>query len=97
MCSKLEVGLGPIVICEPNTEGPYSLIAVTILVMGCNAPVFKEYPEAIKFAIENAVEGDCVLVLGKGHETGQEIKGKITPFDDRVELKNAIKSARSAK
>ena len=26
---------------------------------------------------------DVVLILGKGHEVGQEIKGVIHPFDDR--------------
>jgi UDP-N-acetylmuramoyl-L-alanyl-D-glutamate--2,6-diaminopimelate ligase len=59
--------------------------------------VIVDRSEAIKFAIANAKESDCVIVLGKGHETGQEIMGKISPFDDRVELKNAIKSAGFAK
>ena len=31
-----------------------------------------------------------VLVLGKGHEKGQEIAGVNHPFDDRVELAKAI-------
>jgi UDP-N-acetylmuramyl tripeptide synthase len=31
-----------------------------------------------------------VLVLGKGHEVGQEISGNKTPFDDRIQLKTAI-------
>lgn len=53
--------------------------------------------EAIKFAVDNASRNDCVVILGKGHETGQEIMGKISPFDDRVELKNAIRSARSTR
>ena len=52
ICKKLEVGFGPIVICVPNTVGPKSLISVTILVIGCNTPVFKWYPEAMKLAIE---------------------------------------------
>ena len=30
---------------------------------------------------------DAVLVLGKGHEQGQEAAGVVTPFDDRVELR----------
>jgi len=53
--------------------------------------------EAIKLAVGHASQNDCVLILGKGHETGQEIMGKIYPFDDRVEFKNAIRSARSTK
>ena len=84
---------------NPRSEDPLSILNQMHEGMKFteNHFVIVDRSEAIKFAIENAVEGDCVLVLGKGHETGQEIKGKISPFDDRVELKNAIKSARSAK
>lgn len=39
--------------------------------------------EAIGAAIEEAERGDIVLVLGKGHEQGQEIAGVVEPFDDR--------------
>ena len=38
---------------------------------------------AIKHALELCGAGDIVAVLGKGHESGQEIAGVITPFDDR--------------
>ena len=49
-------------------------------------------------AIRNAVKphlarleaGDVVMVLGKGHEKGQEISGVVHPFDDRIELAKAI-------
>jgi UDP-N-acetylmuramoyl-L-alanyl-D-glutamate--2,6-diaminopimelate ligase len=30
--------------------------------------------------------------LGKGHESGQEIKGVTTPFDDRLHLAQAIEA-----
>jgi UDP-N-acetylmuramoyl-L-alanyl-D-glutamate--2,6-diaminopimelate ligase len=53
--------------------------------------VIKDRKAAIKFACEQAVPGDCVLLLGKGHEVGQEVNGVVIPFDDRVELANAIK------
>mgnify|MGYP001149921404 FL=1 len=39
--------------------------------------------EAISVAIERARQGDVVAILGKGHESGQEIKGTVYPFDDR--------------
>lgn len=42
--------------------------------------------EAIKYAIDNAEEGDIILILGKGHETYQEKNGKRTHFDDREEV-----------
>jgi UDP-N-acetylmuramoyl-L-alanyl-D-glutamate--2,6-diaminopimelate ligase len=38
---------------------------------------------AIERAIAAAEDGDVVLILGKGHETGQEIGGEVLPFDDR--------------
>jgi UDP-N-acetylmuramoyl-L-alanyl-D-glutamate--2,6-diaminopimelate ligase len=41
---------------------------------------------AIEAAVRRAQRGDVVLVAGKGHETGQEVNGVVTPFDDRVEL-----------
>ena len=34
--------------------------------------------------------GDVLLVLGKGHELGQEIDGVVTPFDDRLVLAGAL-------
>ena len=34
--------------------------------------------------------GSTVAVLGKGHETGQEVAGSTSPFDDRVELRAAL-------
>ena len=84
---------------NPRSEDPLSILNQMHegIKLTENHFVIVDRSEAIKFAIENAKESDCVLVLGKGHETGQEIMGKISPFDDRVELKNAIKSARSAK
>lgn len=40
--------------------------------------------EAIGLALEMAEPGDTVAILGKGHETGQEVAGMVHPFDDRV-------------
>lgn len=49
-------------------------------------------------AIERAVEIACaagesatIALVGKGHETGQEIEGVLHPFDDRVELALALR------
>ena len=35
---------------------------------------------------------DCVLVLGKGHEQGQEAAGVVTPFDDRLVVREALEA-----
>ena len=52
--------------------------------------VITDRKEAIAYAVSVAEQGDTLLLLGKGHETGQEINGQIYPFDDFLELENAI-------
>ena len=53
--------------------------------------VLTDRKDAINFAAKTAKPGDCILLMGKGHESGQEISGVVTPFDDRIELANSIK------
>ena len=48
--------------------------------------------EAISKSIELAERNDIVLILGKGHEKFQEIKGKKFPFDDYEVLTNLFKN-----
>jgi UDP-N-acetylmuramoyl-L-alanyl-D-glutamate--2,6-diaminopimelate ligase len=48
--------------------------------------------EAISQALKLAEPGDVIAVLGKGHETGQEISGKVFPFDDRVVVREESKN-----
>lgn len=45
---------------------------------------------AIARAVEIAEPGDCIMVLGKGHEIGQEIAGVTHPFDDREVLREKL-------
>jgi UDP-N-acetylmuramoyl-L-alanyl-D-glutamate--2,6-diaminopimelate ligase len=40
--------------------------------------------DAIKYAIENGLEGDIIVLAGKGHEDYQEIEGVKYPMDERV-------------
>lgn len=46
--------------------------------------------DAIRAAVRMASEGSVVLVAGKGHETYQEIQGVKHPFDDKMELEQAM-------
>jgi UDP-N-acetylmuramoyl-L-alanyl-D-glutamate--2,6-diaminopimelate ligase len=48
---------------------------------------------AIEAAVRLAVPGDLVAVLGKGHERGQEVAGRMRPFDDRTALAEALATA----
>lgn len=50
---------------------------------------------AIGMAFDEARPGDTVLIAGKGHEKGQEIKGVMHPFDDR-EVARELLAARGA-
>ncbi|MCF6389165.1 UDP-N-acetylmuramoyl-L-alanyl-D-glutamate--2,6-diaminopimelate ligase [Mycobacterium sp. MBM] len=45
---------------------------------------------AIDFAVAWARPADVVLVAGKGHESGQTSRGVTRPFDDRLELADAL-------
>ncbi len=44
---------------------------------------------AIRLALDHCGSDDLLVLLGKGHETGQEIAGAILPFDDVDELRRA--------
>ena len=48
---------------------------------------------AIQQAVDLAGPDGLVAVLGKGHETGQEVAGAVTPFDDRAALRRALGGA----
>lgn len=41
--------------------------------------------------------GGTVLVAGKGHERGQEVAGRVHPFDDREELAAALAAAQEVR
>lgn len=48
--------------------------------------------EAIRYCIENAKDGDIIVLAGKGHEDYQEIKGVKYPFDERVVIAEILAS-----
>lgn len=47
--------------------------------------------EAIKYCIDNAQEGDVIIIAGKGHEDYQEIKGVKHHMDDRELVLDALR------
>jgi UDP-N-acetylmuramoyl-L-alanyl-D-glutamate--2,6-diaminopimelate ligase len=46
---------------------------------------------AISLALDEARQGDCLLVAGKGHESYQEFADTIIPFDDRQVVRELIR------
>jgi UDP-N-acetylmuramoyl-L-alanyl-D-glutamate--2,6-diaminopimelate ligase len=51
--------------------------------------------EAIRHAVGWAQAGDVVVIAGKGHETGQRGATEVRPFDDRVELAQALEDLKA--
>ncbi len=66
---------------NPRSEDP-SLIRADIMAGAPGANDIGDRRYAIAFAIEHAEPDDIVLIAGKGHEQGQEIAGRMLPFDD---------------
>jgi len=76
---------------NPRTEKPEAIIDDMVRHLTDDRfTVHIDRKEAIFQAIQQAVTDDIVLIAGKGHEVGQEINGKIYPFDDREVAKEAI-------
>ena len=77
---------------NPRSEKPEDILVQMVLDIDVQEPneVITDRKAAIRAAVNHAVAGDVVIVLGKGHEKGQEISGVIYPFDDRIELARAI-------
>lgn len=74
---------------NPRSEDPAAIRAAVLA--GAGAEAARSGAEvvdggdrrsAIRNALRTARPGDWVAILGKGHESGQDIAGVISPFDD---------------
>jgi UDP-N-acetylmuramoyl-L-alanyl-D-glutamate--2,6-diaminopimelate ligase len=77
---------------NPRSESPEQIIAQMNPELFTNVEVELDRRKAIERGISLAFKGDVVLILGKGHESGQEIQGVIHPFDDRQIAREVIGS-----
>jgi UDP-N-acetylmuramoyl-L-alanyl-D-glutamate--2,6-diaminopimelate ligase len=78
---------------NPRSENPTEILHQMSGHLSFEEPsqIIEDRKSAIAYAISVAGPGDTVMLLGKGHESGQEINGVVTAFDDRVELAQALK------
>jgi len=77
---------------NPRSEDPSAIMAAVRsgIPSGSRVIEVSDRRRAIRTALEAADPGDLVLVLGKGHESGQNIGGHIEPFDDRVVVREEL-------
>ena len=77
---------------NPRSEDPLEILRQMTAGVGDDPRVVVEPDrrEAIARAVQLVGPGGAVVVAGKGHETGQEVAGVVTPFDDRVVLREAL-------
>jgi len=71
---------------NPRDEDPDQIIAAVVegATGGAQVLVEPDRRAAIATAFHRASAGDVVVIAGKGHETGQDIGGRVLPFDDKA-------------
>ncbi len=76
---------------NPRSEDP-AAIRAQILKAAPNATEIGDRAQAIREAVSMLKAGDALMIAGKGHETGQIIKGVTHPFSDQDVAKAALES-----
>ena len=83
---------------NPRNEEPMDIINDILIGVAKADGKYVTIPdrkEAIKYCIENALDGDIIVLAGKGHEDYQEIKGVKYPMDERVLIKEVLEELRN--
>ena len=79
---------------NPRSEDPAKIVKemVSGLTLPATSSIELDRKRAIEIAVAAAKAGDVVVILGKGHEPGQEIASVKHNFDDRLVLAAAIEA-----
>ena len=80
---------------NPRSEDPLAIMndaLVGIRRVDVRHLVEPDRATAIARAIQEAREGDVVILAGKGHETYQVLKDQTLPFDDRAVARDVLRS-----
>lgn len=77
---------------NPRDEDPFNIINDILKGFSKTTKykVIENRREAIKFVVQNAIKGDIIVLMGKGHEIYQEIKGEKIYLDEREEILKAL-------
>ena len=86
-----------VVLTTDNPRGEDPAAIIDAVQHGIDTPtdlrIEPDRAAAIALAVAEAQSGDVVLVAGKGHETTQVVGDVVTPFDDRLVLRDALAAA----
>ena len=77
---------------NPRSEDP-ATIRGEILAAAKGAREIGDRAHAIHAAVAELKKGDVLVLAGKGHETGQYVKGEVYPFSDREQAIDAAMAA----
>jgi UDP-N-acetylmuramoyl-L-alanyl-D-glutamate--2,6-diaminopimelate ligase len=79
---------------NPRSEDPLAIMNDALVgIQRSDVPrvIEPDRATAIARAIEEAREGDIVILAGKGHETYQVLKDRTIAFDDRAVAREVLK------
>jgi len=76
---------------NPRGEDPDAIIEEILRGVDRSVEVEPDRRAAIERALGLARPGDVVVIAGKGHEQGQEIAGRVVPFDDREVARDVLR------
>ncbi len=83
-----------VIVTDDNPRGEDASLIRAQALAGCpDAEDVGERAKAINVAVRRLQAGDVLIVAGKGHETGQSIKGEVKPFNDADEIRRAVREA----
>ncbi len=77
---------------NPRSEDPQAIVDEILGGVEGEVEVELDRRRAIERALELAAPGDVVVIAGKGHEQGQEIGGRVVPFDDRAVARETLRA-----
>ena len=76
---------------NPRSEEPQAILRDMLSGVGAadNYIVIEDRREAIEYAVANALAGDIILLVGKGHEQYEIDKDGLHPFSETEIVQNA--------
>lgn len=78
---------------NPRTENPSAIIEMVeegVKKANGSYVVIESRYDAIKYALDNAKEGDVIILAGKGHETYQILNSGTIHFDEREVIREIL-------